>query len=133
MKTLIAVLTALTLSAGVACAASTTPTTGNESQQNTPTAAQPNSATNTQASDQTSTQQSGKLTQQLRDNLAQAGFTDIKIMPEAFLIRAKDKNGNPMMMVINPDSMTEIRAVDTNNANNKPSPSGNNSGPSTKQ
>jgi hypothetical protein len=38
----------------------------------------------------------------------QAGFTDIRIMPESFLVRAKDRDGNPVMMVINPDSITAI-------------------------
>ena len=44
------------------------------------------------------------LQQEVQNNLKSAGFTDIKIMPESFLVRAKDKSGNPVMMVINPDS-----------------------------
>ena len=46
--------------------------------------------------------------QRLRNDLAKAGFTDIKIMPSSFLVRAKDSQGNPVMLVINPDSMTEV-------------------------
>lgn len=34
-----------------------------------------------------------QIDEQLRDNLASAGFTDIKIMPDSFLIRANEKNG----------------------------------------
>ena len=41
--------------------------------------------------------------QQVQNNLQQAGFTDIQIMPSSFLVRAKDRAGNPVMMVINPD------------------------------
>jgi hypothetical protein len=48
------------------------------------------------------------LQQQVQNNLKSAGFTDIKIMPESFLVRAKDKSGNPVMMVINPDSITAV-------------------------
>jgi hypothetical protein len=48
------------------------------------------------------------MTQRLRDDLSKAGFTDIKIMPSSFLVRAKDSQGNPVMMVINPDSVTEV-------------------------
>ena len=48
------------------------------------------------------------LQQQVQSNLKAAGFTDIKIMPESFLVRAKDKSGNPVMMVINPDSITAV-------------------------
>jgi len=48
------------------------------------------------------------VSQKLRNDLSKAGFTDIKIMPSSFLVRAKDSEGNPVMMVINPDSMTEV-------------------------
>ena len=49
-----------------------------------------------------------RLSQKLRDDLTKAGFTDITIMPSSFLVRAKDSQGNPVMMVINPDSLTEV-------------------------
>ena len=52
----------------------------------------------------------GHLSQKLRDDLTKAGFTNITIMPSSFLVRAKDLEGNPMMMVINPDSVTEVTA-----------------------
>ena len=29
-------------------------------------------------------------------------------MPQSFLVRAKDKSGDPVMMVINPDSVTAV-------------------------
>jgi hypothetical protein len=48
------------------------------------------------------------MTERLRDDLSKAGFIDIKIMPSSFLVRAKDSQGNPVMMVINPDSVTEM-------------------------
>ena len=48
------------------------------------------------------------ISQRLRDDLTKAGFTDITIMPSSFLVRAKDSQGNPVMMVINPDSFTEV-------------------------
>jgi hypothetical protein len=51
------------------------------------------------------------LRQQVQDNLKKAGFTDIKVMPTSFLVRAKDQSGNPVMMVINPDSFTEVTAL----------------------
>ena len=48
------------------------------------------------------------MSQKLRDDLTKAGFTNITIMPSSFLVRAKDSQGNPVMMVINPDSLTEV-------------------------
>jgi hypothetical protein len=48
------------------------------------------------------------IRQQIQSDLSQAGYTDIKIMPESFLVRANDKRGNPVMMVIDPDSITTV-------------------------
>jgi hypothetical protein len=48
------------------------------------------------------------LQQKIHNELSQAGFTDIHVMPQSFLVRAKDSSGNPVMMVINPDSVTAV-------------------------
>ena len=56
----------------------------------------------------TETSPSTTLRQQVANDLSKAGFTDIKIMPESFLVRAKDSKGDPVMMVINPDSFTAV-------------------------
>jgi len=53
-------------------------------------------------------QGSNHISQKLREDLTKAGFTNITIMPSSFLVRAKDSQGNPVMMVINPDSFTEV-------------------------
>ena len=73
--------------AGSAAAATTTPAPAIGDRQN----AAPNAQAPTH------------LSQRLRDDLTKAGFTDITIMPSSFLVRAKDSQGNPVMMVINPD------------------------------
>ncbi len=61
-----------------------------------------------------------RVSQKLRNDLSKAGFTDIKIMPQSFMVRAKDSQGNPVMMVINPDSVTAIteQTESTNSASN---------------
>ena len=48
------------------------------------------------------------IRQQIQSQLTKAGFTDVTIMPSSFYVRAKDKKGNPMEMVIGPDSFTEV-------------------------
>ena len=53
----------------------------------------------------------GAIRQQIMQQLSQAGFTDVHVMPESFLVRAKDPHGNPVMMVINPDSVTAVSAM----------------------
>jgi hypothetical protein len=56
----------------------------------------------------TDTQVPAHMSQKLHDDLTKAGFTDITIMPASLLVRAKDSQGNSVMMVINPDSLTEV-------------------------
>jgi hypothetical protein len=96
-----------------------------------PAVAQTNSAnqnsspatTGSIASQSDSTQNpSTPIRQQVQQNLSKAGFTDIKIMPESFLVRAKDPSGNAVMMVINPDSVTAVTfgPNSTTNSNGTP-------------
>ena len=61
-----------------------------------------------------------KIVQKMRNDLSKAGFTDIQIMPSSFLVRGKDSSGNPVMMVVNPDSVTAITEENSNakSANN---------------
>lgn len=44
--------------------------------------------------------------------LRKAGFTDLQIMPNSVFVRGKDKAGNPVAMVLNPGSMTEMVTLD---------------------
>ena len=50
----------------------------------------------------------GSLEATLAANLQQSGFTDVKVMPDAFLVQAKDRAGNPVTMFLRPDSMTVL-------------------------
>lgn len=70
--------------------------------------ATPNQPQNQNVQQPQATQQ---IQQKVQKNLQDAGFTDIQIMPSSFLVRAKDKDGNPVMMVINPDSVTAVTAI----------------------
>ena len=51
----------------------------------------------------------------LRANLTQmlqkSGYTDIRLAPTSFVIRAKDSDGNPVVMSISPDSFAELTNV----------------------
>ena len=44
----------------------------------------------------------------MQDTLKQSGFTDIRIVPDSFFVQAKDKGGNPIAMLIGPNSVTEL-------------------------
>ena len=42
------------------------------------------------------------LRMQVRDMMQKAGFTDIHVAAGSLLIRAKDKDGNPVLMNVSP-------------------------------
>jgi hypothetical protein len=63
----------------------------------------------------TKTQTSGpNLQQQVTTNLQNSGFTNVKVMPDSFLVQATDKSGNAVTMFIGPNSMTEVTTVGAN-------------------
>jgi len=64
------------------------------------------------------------LQQQLSGNLIKAGFTDVKIMPEAFIIQAKNKAGDPVTMFFSPDSLTVFTAQDAKGQDSQASTAG---------
>jgi hypothetical protein len=45
---------------------------------------------------------------QVKNELEQAGYKNVRIIPLSYLVEATDKGGNPAMMVITPNSMTAI-------------------------
>jgi sporulation protein YlmC with PRC-barrel domain len=49
----------------------------------------------------------------IKDSLSKAGYSDVRVMPSSFIIRAKDKSGDPVLMTISPDSFTEVTAMNT--------------------
>jgi len=56
------------------------------------------------------TPNSGKVNarSQLTQMLTKSGFTEIKVAPTAFMVHAKDSDGNPVIMSISPDSFTQV-------------------------
>ena len=62
------------------------------------------------------------MRQQLSDNLTKAGYTDVKVMPEAFIIKANNKAGEPVIMFLSPYSMTVFTAKDPKGQDAKTAP-----------
>lgn len=65
-------------------------------------------------SDSSTTQMGGNtqsLPQELTQKLENKGFTDVKVVPGSFLVSAKDKDGDPVTMIIGPHSMTIFTAM----------------------
>jgi len=46
--------------------------------------------------------------QRVQQRLTQAGFSNIEIVPTSILIRAMDRDGNPVVLALSPDSLTQL-------------------------
>ena len=46
--------------------------------------------------------------QNIRSDLARAGYRDIQMVPDTFVVRAKDPTGVSVMMVLSPNSITVV-------------------------
>jgi hypothetical protein len=64
------------------------------------------------------------IVQGIRSDLAQAGFTDIELIPRSFLVRAKDQDGNPTVLVVGPDSISAVTEDPSGQGKNQPSTNG---------
>ena len=78
-------------------------------------ATQPNATQNQTSS--SATAQPQHLRSNLRNALEKAGYKDIRVAPTSFMVRARDTDGNPVVMAISPDSFTEVADV-SNGSNN---------------
>ena len=50
--------------------------------------------------------------QRIHDELTAQGFKDVKVVPSAFIVSGKNKDGTPVMMLIGPNSMTMLTPAD---------------------
>jgi hypothetical protein len=83
---------------------------------------QSNSTTNAQKPSQSAPNQSVKngepgsnavTAQKIRQDLQSAGFTDVKVVAESFVVQAKSKDGDPVLMTIGPRGMSVFEAMGT--------------------
>lgn len=47
----------------------------------------------------------------VQDVLQKQGYTDIRVVPRSFIVNAKDKDGNPVVMSVSPNSITAVTVV----------------------
>ena len=87
--------TALLLCPSVAMAQTNTPATQ-------PNATPSTTAPHTADQNANATNAKSSLRMQVRDMMQKAGFSDIHMMTGSLLIRAKDKDGNPVVMNVSP-------------------------------
>ena len=87
-----------------------------------PNPAQPNAMQNGNASNQGAGNL--HLRANLQNVLEKAGYKDIRVAPSAFMVQARDSDGNPVVMTISPDSFSEVTAMNETNNNNASSTTG---------
>lgn len=62
------------------------------------------------------------MRQQLVNDLQKAGFTNVRVEPEVFMVHATNSEGNAVVMRIGPDSMESMTAVKSGGSDSKGSP-----------
>lgn len=68
--------------------------------------------------------QTAAAAQKIRQDLASAGFTDVKVVAESFVVQAKTKDGNPVVMTIGPHGMSVFEAMNTAGTNSSTNTTG---------
>ena len=72
-----------------------------------------------QSSTTSTSSQTLAASQKIKQDLQSAGFTDVKVVAESFVVQAKSRDGEPVLMTIGPRGMSVFEAV-----NDKESASG---------
>lgn len=74
------------------------------------------SSGNNQSASSSAQDQSGGLNvkQEIQNTLSKQGYTDVSVMPSSFLVHAKNSKGQPVAMVIGPDSVTTVTELPSN-------------------
>lgn len=79
--------------------------------QNTGTQAQNPAPSGQQAKQQ----QAGLVTaNKIRQDLQNAGFTDVQVVAESFVIQAKSRDGDPILMTVGPHGMSIVQTIGSN-------------------
>ncbi len=73
------------------------------------------SSTQSTSSNAQAAQQTQSLPAEIKNKLTQDGFTNVTVVPGSFVVSAKDKHGDPVMMMIGPNSMSILTAVNQQN------------------
>lgn len=58
-------------------------------------------------------------TRKLTQDLQNAGFTDVKVVAQAYVVQAKTKDGNPVVMTLGPHGFSAFEAVDATGSTGK--------------
>lgn len=71
-----------------------------------PAFAQSSGSSAKSSSSMSADQSQQSLPTQIQNKLRDQGFTNVEVVPGSFLVSARDKQGDPVTMIIGPNSMT---------------------------
>lgn len=71
------------------------------------------------ASDQQASADNLLTTKKLMQDLQNAGFTNVKVVAQAYVVQAKTKDGNPVVMTLGPHGFSAFEAVDATGSTGK--------------
>jgi hypothetical protein len=95
----------------------------NEQAQQTPsnaqaqTSAEANAQSQSTPSSQVASNETNQqpIPQEIRQKLQNMGFSDVQVVPGSFIVSAKDKDGDPVSMIIGPHSTTLFSVITPDN------------------
>ncbi|PSC06484.1 hypothetical protein SLNSH_04190 [Alsobacter soli] len=62
-------------------------------------------------------QNSQAAAQKIKQDLQSAGFKDVNVVAQSFVVQAKTKDGNPVVMTIGPHGMSVFEAMNSSSGN----------------
>jgi hypothetical protein len=86
------------------------------------TTSAPNPPSPIAANPQKTNQPSALTVEKVTQDLQKAGFTDVKVLEDAFLIQAKTKDGHPVLMTLGPNGMKTLEMSNASDANGQAQP-----------
>src|SRR3954451_9491082 len=86
-------------------------------QSSTPQSSTSQHQTGSQANSTSNADQHMAAGQKIRQDLTSAGFTDVKVVAESFVVQAKSKDGTPVLMPIGPHGMSVFEAMNVGGSN----------------
>lgn len=71
---------------------------------------QPGTLTNSNSSTNSNSGPNMAAAQKIKQDLQSAGFTDVKVVAESFVVQARSRDGDPVLMTIGPRGMSVFEA-----------------------
>ena len=127
-KTFLALTAAASLLAVPALAQSNQSNSTQSNQANSGSSAAGQSSSQAGASQQMSQADLTQLQHKITSDLQQDGYKNVRVVPNSFLVHAENKQGHPVVMIINPDSVFAMTTVDASGNGNPGSAQGNATG-----